>query len=331
MSEGTLAAARAGDERAFGELVAPYRRELRALCYRMSGSIHDADDLLQEVLLRAWKGLAAFKAEASVRTWLYRITVNTCLTALAAKKRRALPTELGPAGDVATPMVPLYEPIWIEPCPEDLYADPQPTAETRYGLRESVALAFLTALQVLPARQRALVLLHDVLGWSAAECAELLELSPAGVNSALQRARETLEARPRTRRHDDAALRALHERYVRAWEAADLGALVALLHEDATLAMPPIPVWLCGAKALEQSMAAMVFATAVPGTFHIRATRANGEPALAIYRRDEASGESRPFALQLLGTRDGKIDSIVAFLDPSLFVAFGLPASERGE
>jgi len=326
-----LTAARAGDERAFEELVMPHRRELRALCYRMSGSIHDADDLIQEVLLRAWKGLAAFKGDASVRTWLYKITVNTCLTALAAKKRRALPNELGPAGDVATPMVPLYEPIWIEPCPEELYADPQPTAETRYGMRESVALAFLTALQVLPARQRALVLLHDVLGWSATECAELLEISSAGVNSALQRARETLEAKPRPRHRDDAALRSLHERYVRAWEAADLAALVALLHEDATLAMPPIPVWLCGARALEQSMAAMVFASAVPGTFRIRATHANGEPALAIYRRDDATNELRPFALQLLGTRDDKIDSIVAFLDPSLFAFFGLPASDHDE
>jgi RNA polymerase sigma-70 factor, ECF subfamily len=327
-SDPTLEAARAGDERAFAELVAPFRRELTAHCYRLSGSIHDAEDLVQEALLRAWKGLPAYEGRASIRTWLYKITTNACLSALEAKKARALPMDLAPAGDANTPMVPRFEPIWIEPCPAELYADPQPSPEARYGLRESVALAFLTALQVLPAKQRALLVLHDVLGWSAAECAELLELSPASVNSALQRARDTLETRggragPRT---DDSALRSLLERYISAWNASDLPALVSLLHEDATLAMPPIPVWLRGASALEASMGAMVFASTVPGTFRMLEIHANGEPALAVYRRD-AIGDLRPYALQIVSARGDRIEGIIAFLDVSLFARFGLPAT----
>jgi RNA polymerase sigma-70 factor (ECF subfamily) len=326
-SDPTLEAARAGDERAFAELVTPFRRELTAHCYRLSGSIHDAEDLMQEALLRAWKGLPAYEGRASIRTWLYKITTNACLSALEAKKARALPMDLAPAGDASTPMVPRFEPIWIEPCPEELYADPQPSPEARYGLRESVALAFLTALQVLPAKQRALIVLHDVLGWSAAECAELLELSPASVNSALQRARDTLEARAgRAPRTDDSALRPLLERYISAWNASDLPALVSLLHEDATLAMPPIPVWLRGASALEASMAAMVFASTVPGTFRILETHANGGPALAVYRRDDA-GDLRPYALQIVSARGDRIEGIIAFLDVSLFARFGLPAT----
>lgn len=327
--DSNLDAARAGDERAFAALVAPFRRELTALCYRMSGSIHDAEDHVQEALLRAWKGLGAFEARASIRTWLYKITTNAVLNALEAKKARGLPTDFAPVGHAGMSMVPRIEPIWIEPCPAELYADPHPSPEARYGMRESVALAFLTALQALPPRQRAVLVLHDVLGWSAAECADLLEMSQAAVNSALQRARGTVETLPDhpTKRVDDTALRALTERYVRAWEASDLSALVSLLHDDATLIMPPIPVWLRGAAALEASMGAMVFASTVPATFRLLETQANGEPAFAVYRRDDATGELRPYALQLVSWRGGRIDSIVAFLDTSLFQRFGLPDS----
>ncbi|MFN0253232.1 MAG: sigma-70 family RNA polymerase sigma factor [Kofleriaceae bacterium] len=329
MTSSALEAARAGDERAFAGLVAPHRRELTALCYRMSGSIHDAEDLVQEAMLRAWKGLAAFEGRASFRTWLYRVTTNVCLNAIEQRKARQLPTDLGPPGEVTTPMQPQLEPIWLEPCPAELFADQEPSPEARYTARESITLAFLAALQHLPARQRALLVLHDVLGWSAAECAESLELSQVAVNSALQRARATLEARAGrpVAPADDSALRGLLERYVRAWEASDLHALVSLLHEDATLAMPPIPVWLRGPADLEASMAAMVFASAGPGTFRIVATIANGEPALAVYSRDATTGAHRPYALQLVRARGDRVASIVAFLDPSLFLHFGLPAT----
>lgn len=328
MTSSTLEAARAGDERAFAGLVAPHRRELTALCYRMSGSIHDAEDLVQEAMLRAWKGLATFEGRAQFRTWLYRVTTNVCLNAIEHRKARQLPADLGPPGAPTTPMQPQLEPIWLEPCPAELCADQEPSPEARYTARESITLAFLAALQHLPARQRALLVLHDVLGWSAAECAESLELSQAAVNSALQRARATLDARAgRVTPADDSALRGLLERYVRAWEASDLHGLVSLLHEDATLAMPPIPVWLRGAADLEASMGAMVFASAAPGTFRIVPTTANGEPALAVYSRDAATGAHQPYALQLVRVRGDRVASIVAFLDPSLFAHFGLPAS----
>jgi len=324
----TLEAARAGDETAFASLVAPHRRELTALCYRMSGSIHDAEDLVQDVLVRAWKGLPGFAGESSLRTWLYRITTNVCLNAIEARKARLMPSDLGPPDDGTTAMVPVFEPIWLEPCPSELYADAEPSPEARYGMRESVALAFMTALQHLNAKQRALVVLHDVLGWSAAECAELLELSSASVNSALQRARETLDkvGRRPAARSDDDAVRSLLDRYVRAWETSDLKGLVALLHEDATLAMPPIPQWLQGARALEVSMGAMVFASTTAGAFRLHPTMASGEPAFAVYRRAE-SGALEPYALQILQVQDGTIVGIVAFLDVRLFARFGLPAT----
>jgi RNA polymerase sigma-70 factor (TIGR02960 family) len=315
--DAVLASARAGDERAFAQLVSPFRRELKAHCYRMCGSIHDAEDLLQDSLLRAWRGLGAFEGRSSLRTWLHRIATNACLNDLASKKTRSLPADLGPAGDADDPIELRLEPIWLEPCPEDLYAksaDP----EARYDARESVALAFLSALQRLPPKQRALLLLHDVLGWKAAECAELLELSVAAVNSALQRARQAVEGKHVI---DEQPPRVLLERYIRAWEDADVGALVSLLHEEATLSMPPIPLWLSGVAALEKSMRAMVF---VPGArFRLVEIAANGRPALALYRSD-ASGDDLPYAIQLLEWDGERIRTILAFLDVSLFEPFGL-------
>jgi RNA polymerase sigma-70 factor (ECF subfamily) len=315
----TLAAAASGDERAFGRLVAPFRSELNAHCYRMSGSLHDAEELLQDSLLRAWKGLGAFEGRSSVRTWLYKIATNTCLNALASKKARGLPADFRGAGEPSDPMEPQLEPVWLEPCPAALYADAVRSPEALYDGRQSVALAFMAALQLLPATQRAVLVLHDVIGFGAAECAELLEMTAAAVNSALQRARATLEARREAwQPAPDSKLRPWLERYVRAWESADLPALVSLLHEDATLAMPPIPIWLRGAKALESSMHAMVFASAAPGEFQIVETEANGVPALAIYRGGQA------FALQIVEWREGRIAAITAFLDVSLFGLFGL-------
>ncbi|HZS41483.1 MAG TPA: sigma-70 family RNA polymerase sigma factor [Polyangia bacterium] len=329
--EPTLKAAQRGDDAAFARLVAPYRRELRAHCYRMSGSIHDADDLLQDSLLRAWKGLPGFEQRADLRTWLYRVTTHACLDALEKRSARLLPAELGPAAGPNDAMgPPRLEPIWLEPCPASLYESAEPSPEARIGQRESVTLAFLVALQLLPARQRAVLILRDVLGWQASECGELLEISVAAVNSALQRARETLASRApalraEPRALDDAETRALLSRYVHAWERADVDALVALLHEDATLAMPPLAEWLAGAAAIRASIAAMVFAPAGPGAFRLLRTEANGRPAFAAYQRDRASGELRAASLHVLDVRDGRIAAITAFLDPSLLAAFELP------
>ncbi len=330
--EPTLKAAQRGDQAAFAQLVSPYRRELRAHCYRMSGSLADAEDLVQEGLLRAWKGLATFEGRSNLRTWLYRVTTNACLDALDKKSGRLLPMELGPAAGPGDPIgPPRLDPIWVEPCPKDLYDTASASPEARYQQRESVTLAFLVALQVLPAKQRVVLLLRDVVGWEASECAELLEISVAAVNSALQRARETLAARSGSppaslRPIDDAETSALLSRYVQAWELADVNALVALLHEDATLAMPPLAEWLAGARAIGAAIEAMVFGPAGPGAFRLVRTEANGRPALAAYQHDRESGEWRATALHVLELDDGRIDSIVAFLNPSLFAAFGLPS-----
>ncbi len=330
MHDPVVAAARTGDERAFRTLVAPYQRELRAHCYRMSGSIHDADDLLQDSLLRAWRGLAGFEGRSSMRTWLYKVATSACLDALDRRPARARPIDLGPPGDPAVPPAMRAEPVWIEPCPDDLVEAAAPSPEARYGARESVALAFLAALQLLPPRQRAVLVLRDVLGWDARECAELLDTSVAAVNSALQRARETIEQRAGSLREapdapPSAAVSALLARYLSAWEAADVGALVSLLREDATLSMPPFSTWLLGHDAISRSLGGMVLVPAARGNLRLVATRANGEHAFAVYQRDPASGALRAGVIQVLTLRDGLVASIDAFLDPSLFARFGLP------
>jgi RNA polymerase sigma-70 factor (ECF subfamily) len=324
-----LDAARAGDAKAFEQLISPFRRELRAHCYRMSGSLSDADDLLQESLIRAWKGLPQFEGRSGLRTWLYKVATSACLDALDKKtSARLLPFDMGPAHDPRAPFgAPRLEPVWLEPCPDDVWADAPVSPEAKYGARESVALAFLAMLQLLPPKQRAVLVLRDVLGWQAAECAELLELSVAAVNSALQRARDTLATRDDARPHaplGDTETRDLLVRYVRAWELADVPALVSLLHEDATLSMPPLSEWLEGASTIGASIAAMVLTGDARGRFRLVATHANGQPAFAAYERDAATGQFRAYALHVLTIDDDRIASITAFLNPALFSDFGL-------
>jgi RNA polymerase sigma-70 factor (ECF subfamily) len=326
----TLTAARAGDEQAFEELVAPYRRELRAHCCRMSGSLNDADDLLQESLLRIWRGLGAFEGRSSFRTWIYRVTTRACLDVLEKKSPRLLPMDLGPAsGGAARP--PRFDPIWIEPCPAELYADEAPLPDARFDARESVGLAFLVALQVLPPRQRAVVVLRDVLGWSAAECAELLDLSVAAVNSALQRGRETLATRAPSSSEAKLKLKdeettALLGRYMRAWEHADVPALVALMREGATLAMPPLPDWLQGAATIGAALQAMILTPEARGRFRLVRTELNGADGVASYALD-ANGAWVPQSVHVIAHDGQRISSIVAFVDGSLFAKLGLAAT----
>jgi RNA polymerase sigma-70 factor (ECF subfamily) len=304
------------DESSFAELIAPFRRELRAHCYRMSGSLLDADDLLQESLLKAWKGLPGFEGRSSLRTWLYTVATRACIDALEKRSARTLPRELGPASDGKV-TGPRLDVAWLEPAPSEL-ADVAPSPEARVSQRESVALAFLVALQRLPPRQRAVLILRDVLGWQASECGELLELSVAAVNSALQRARETM-ARPGEKKPvlDDKEKEMLLKRYVQAWEQSDVEALVSILHEDATLAMPPVAEWLQGARAIGASIQAMVFSES--GAFLLLPTSANGLPAFAVYR------DGKPSAIHLIEIENGKICSVMAFLNPALFAVFGMP------
>jgi RNA polymerase sigma-70 factor (ECF subfamily) len=318
-----LAAARAGDEVAFGQLVGPYRSELSAHCYRMLGSIHDAEDALQDALLRAWRGLDRFEGRSSLRSWLYTIATNACLRAIQRRPKRVLPIDYGPAAtDPHGPLAgPLVESVWI---------DPYPSPAARYEQRESVELAFIAALQHLPAQQRAVLILRDVLGFSGAEVAEALGTNPDAVYSALQRAHKTVEARL-PERTQQATLRSLGEDglrevvqgYVDAWERGDVDALAARLAEDAVFAMPPEPTWFRGQDAI----AAFLRATPMREGYRWRVipTSANGQPAFAHYIWNEEEDAFVPEGVAVLTLDGDKIAELTVFREPELFERFGLP------
>ncbi len=315
MAEGTLlAAARGGDERAFARLTSPYRRELQVHCYRMLSSVDDAEDVVQETMLRAWRRLATFEGRTSLRRWLYTIATNACLNLLERQPRLVLL----PTGEAAEQPA-LARIHWLEPCPDTLLPDrSQSDPQARLDLRESVALAFLAAIQHLPARQRAMLLLFDVLGWSVAEVAELLDTSTAAVNSGLQRARAKLETQPAPRPSEEEE-RALVERFIEAWDRVDIQGLVELLREDAVMAMPPEPVWFEGRDAVGEFFAT-VPAEGDLSRIRLVPTRANLRPALAAYFDGEAYG------LMVFEIGDGAIAEIVGFADAArLYGRFGLP------
>jgi RNA polymerase sigma-70 factor (ECF subfamily) len=307
---------------AFGELE-QHRRELTAHCYRMLGSPFEAEDAVQETLLRAWRSLDRFEGRSSLRSWLYRIATNVCLDQLDGKERRARPMDLGPAGapvieNLRTPEVP-----WLQPLPTD------PAEETE--ARETVRLAFVAALQHLPPRQRAVLILCEVLRWQAAEVAELLETSTASVNSALQRARATLEqvdASPETVAGEPD--RELLERYVKAFEDYDLDALTQLIHEDATQSMPPFDLWLSG----RDDIFTWWFGPGIgcKGSKVIpAAASANGSPAYGQYKPSESGSGYDPWALQVLELSGGRVVELTFFLDTeTLFPLFGLPPRLEG-
>jgi RNA polymerase sigma-70 factor, ECF subfamily len=320
----------------FGRLLEPYRRELKLHCYRMLGSLHEADDLVQETYLRAWRGFDTFEGSGSLRGWLYRIATNACLNALEARKhtRRVLPDQqVSAATTIAMPDGPPPADVaWLEPYPDSYLegiADDAPNPEARYTAREAVQLAFVAAIQQLPPRQRAALLLCDVLGWSAAETAPLLGGSTASINSALQRARDTLakcypQGRPAQASRPTPTQRQLLERYLRAWEGHDLDGFVALLKEDATFTMPPWLQWYAGRNEIG-SFFALAWKTC--GGLRLVPTAANGQPAFAVYER---SADSRwaAHAIQVLALEGEMISSLTLFVPPvgpQLFDAFGLP------
>ena len=308
----------------FAQLTAPYRGELLAHCYRMLGSRHDAEDLVQETLLRAWRGYDGFEGRSSLRTWLYRIATRACLNELEKAHRRVLPSGLGAPGEDATvptgdrrPEVP-----WLEPIPDALI-QPQDPAEVAQ-LRQSTRLALIAAMQLLPARQRAVLILRDVLGWRAGEVAELLATTTDSVNSSLLRSRAQVArlapdedeiAEPGT-----ADRRTVLDRYVAAFEDADMAGLVELLHQDVVLEMPPAAIWFVGQNAVD-------FLTGhlpTPRAWRFVPIRANGQWAVASYRRGD-DGVLQAHALHLLAVIDGRIQRITVFLGSALFAGFGLP------
>jgi RNA polymerase sigma-70 factor (ECF subfamily) len=324
--------ARAGNEGAFAELVAPHRRLLHAHCYRMLGSLQDAEDATQETLLRAWRNLPAFQGRSSLRTWLYTIATNVCLRAIERRPQRVLPIDYGPAADPHEPIrEPLLESVWIEPYPDEPLGvdDGLAGPEARYEQRESIELAFTAALQLLPARQRAVLILRDVLGFSGAEVAVALNTTPASVYSALQRAHATIQERRPDRTQQatlhglgDENLKAIVTRYVDAWANSDVDALVGMLTDTATLAMPPIPSWYRGREAIGSIFRSAVFNDA--RSWRMVPTTANGQLAVGAYERD-GSGVYAPHGVTVLRLRDALIDEISHFRTPAMIERFGLP------
>ena len=311
----------------------PHRAELLTHCYRLLGSLQDAEDIVQETFLRAWRRLETYQGRASYRAWLYKIATNTCLDALRQRPKRSLPPRRGPASDPHAVMLPpTKEPIWLEPFPEELLAPAEASAEARYEARESITLAFLTALHLLPPRQRAVLILRDVLTWQAREVAGCLDTSVSAVNSLLHRARSALN-RQYSRYEQpvyqsirlDKRTKNLLERYVHAWETADIDGLVALLKEDATFPMPPSPSWYQGRKSIADFLATTILAGQANGRWRLLPVRANSQPAFAFYRKDETGEVHRAFAIQVL-TLDGDLFSdVTTFGFPALFKYFELP------
>lgn len=325
-----LESARGGNQEAFAQLIEPHHHELLVHCYRILGSLEDAEDMLQETLVRAWKRLDTFEGRSSLRAWLYKVATNVCLDAIDTRKRRGLSREIYVRGDPTRPLPPPSQEItWVEPFPDEMM-DGQPDIypEARYEVRESITLAFIAALQKLPGRQRAVLLLCDVMGWDSNSAAEILDMTTAAVNSALQRARETMK---KTKRkpltiHLDEQLSSLLTRYVAAWELADSAALVAVLREDVALTMPPIPVWFGGRADIKAFLDGYLFKSFEPFKVRLVPVRFNGSPAFAVYQMD-SSGIYRAAALHILSIENGQITEINDFLsfDGKLFSKFGLP------
>ena len=328
MTDATLARAKAGDEHAFRDLVEPHRRELHVHCYRMLGSVQDAEDVLQETLIAAWRGLGGFSERSSVRTWLYRIATNRCLNARRDGARR--PPVPVPPFEPPDPTR-LGEITWLQPYPDallDELPDTAPNPEARYETRESIAVTFVLALQELPARQRAAIVLRDVLGFPLNETASVLRTTEGSIKGALQRARATLDGRTETR-STDVALPREHEvarRFADAFASDDIDGLVALLTSDAWLTMPPAPHEYQSGEAIATLLRAS--ADARDGRrFRLIPAGANRQPGYACYLPDPRTGVGQPAGLVVLTVEGDRITAITRFLDRSVFDLFGLPAT----
>ena len=338
-----LEAARRGNSREFSQLAEPYRRELQVHCYRILGSTHDAEDMVQETMLRAWKRLKTYEGRASFRAWLYKIATNVCLDTLDKRRRRAkrlLPNNLFSPADPQKPIEPpMTEILWLEPLPDEWLADSSAVnPETRYSRHESISLAFLTALQILPARQRAVLILKDVMDWPAKDIADLLDTTTSSINSALHRARKTLAKNYHGRKSQipspkdtDEQTRQTLEKYIHAWQTADVNGLVALLRKDAILSMPPSPSWYVGRESIGAFAGNTVFANegmmfpgVAVGRWKLLPVQANGQPGAAVYQRME-NGEYHPFGVHVLTCEKGAISQVSCFIDPSVPDRFGLP------
>ena len=339
-TEDLLEAARGGDESAFESLIAAHRGELQAHCYRMLGSIQDAEDAVQEALLRAWRGLPRFEGRSSLRSWLYRIATNTCLDTVAKRPKRVLPIDHGPQIDAhGDPGAPMVETTWIEPYPDEMLGleDFSPGPEAVLEQRESIELAFIAALQLLPPNQRAVLILREVLGYSARETAATLETSVASVNSALQRARATIDQRlPEQSQQKSAAelteegMKQVIDAYVDAFDRQEIDDVIAMLTEDAAFSMPPMATWY-GGEGGPAEMAAFMQVGPLSGEWDWLPvlTWANGQPALGYYAWLESENAYLPFALNILSFRGDKISDVTCYIcrstastDPNSYARF---------
>jgi RNA polymerase sigma-70 factor (ECF subfamily) len=315
------------DADAFGRSLESHRRDLLLLCYRFLGSIHEAEEAVQETSLRAWRGRASFRGESTIRTWLHRIASRVCLDALERRARRVLPSDLaGPARPSDPPDRSPNDIPWLEPIPDELIADAALDPAARYSLHESISLAFVAALQALPPRQRAVLILRDVLALSSAETADALDMTLPAADSALHRARSTLAAshhrtglaRMPAAWPSDPEVRRLLDAYVRAWESDDVDGLVATLRDEVRLAMPPSPSWYRGRDVVVDLLRRWVFPQ---GPFRMRLTAANGQPAALLLAIDD-SDMPTPMGVQVLTIEDGGIIGIDVFMDPQITARF---------
>jgi RNA polymerase sigma-70 factor (TIGR02960 family) len=336
MTTELIGRAQAGDEQAFHQLVEPYRRELQLHCYRILGSALDAEDAMQETMLAAWQGLPGFEQRASIRTWLYKVATNRCLNALRAASRRPSMGQPPPGVDLPEPTG-SSEVVWLEPYPDvllDGLADRAPGPDARYEMREAVSLAFITALQLLPPRQRAVLILRDVLGFRSSEAAGMLETTQESVTSALKRARSALPRELADQNEQEpppapgsAAERELVARLTRAFEDADIAGIVALVTEDVRLAMPPIPLEYQGRDVFSRFFTAVAFRNG--RRYRTVITRANGQPAFATYLRDARTGIWHANGMVVLTLAGHRVSAITRF-DNGVLPRFGLPRTLPG-
>ena len=313
---------------AFAAQIEPFRRQLQAQCYRMTGSVQEAEELAQEALLRAWQHRATFEGRGTLRAWLYKIATNVCLNALERRPRRSLPIGRDAAAKIGEAIPPaLREPVWLEPFPDEMPAGEDANPEAVRANHESVTLAFMIVLHRLPARQRAVLILSDVLEFSAKEVADLLEVTVSAAKSVLFRARQSLTETHSPTDADAQIDASLLQRYVDVWQRTDIDGLVALLKTDASFSMPPIPVWYQGHEAIRWLIGRTVFAGAPDRRWKLLPTRANGRHAFGLYKFDDADGLFKAYGIQVVTFAGRQVADITTCINPALFASFKLPAT----
>ena len=321
------------DPQQFGSLIEPYGRELRAHCYRMLGSVIEAEEIVQETFLRAWSRRETYAGRATLRAWLYKIATNLCIDTQRRKPRRGLPITREPASTLEQPIPDsIYEPIWLEPYPADIPAPEENNPEARYSRLESIKLAFLASLHLLPPFQRAVLILRDVMDWPASDVAEVLGQTIPSVKSALYRARITMAQYQQTHQAEtvimtipDETMSKLLESYVQAWEAADVDGLVAILRDDCTFSMPPSPSWYQGRVEIGLLVSKTVFSGQARGRWRLLPTVANAQPGFGLYKLNESSGNFDRYGIQVITFAGSEISDITTFRNPALIEVFGLP------